>query len=52
MMTKRDYEKAADIARRAHLTLDVSMMRECFVQVTRSSDENASMNTCSAYGAE
>jgi len=42
----------AHTARFAHGTLELSSTRGCFVQVTKSVDENASRNICSAYGAE
>jgi hypothetical protein len=42
----------AHIARVAHLTLTASSTRWCFVQVTRSFEENASMKVCWSYGAE
>jgi hypothetical protein len=42
----------AHTARRAQRTFAVSSTRACFVQVTRSVDENASRKVCSSYGAE
>ena len=42
----------AHMARFAHLIAVVSMMLGCFVQVTRSGEEKASMKTCLSNGAE
>ena len=42
----------AQMARVAQLTFALSSTRECFVQLTRSVDENASRNVCDSYGAE
>ena len=48
----RVLKDGAHKARLAQRTSRTSRTRGCFFQVTRSLEENASMKTCSPYGAE